>query len=75
MSFSTYSIEPKNITVMLDGETISNSISGEQVVTDPFIINPGEIKYIRLYSDGNLDIVDNLTVGVELSNYIMVIYQ
>ena len=75
LSFSTYSIEPKNITVMLDGETISNSISGEQVVTDPFIINPGEIKYIRLYSDGNLDIVDNLTVGVELSNYIMVIYQ
>lgn len=75
LSFSTYAIEPKSIEVVLDGEIISNSISGEQVVTDPFIINPGEIKYVHLYSDGNLNIVNNLTVGVELSNYLMVMYQ
>ncbi|WP_165443903.1 hypothetical protein [Lachnoclostridium sp. Marseille-P6806] len=60
---------------MLDGKVISDSVSGEQAVTEPFELQPGEIKYVYLYSDGNLNIVDGLTVGIELLNYVMVLYQ
>lgn len=65
----------KKIKVMLDGTIIADDTTGNQIVTETFNIEPGEIKQIYIYSSGPLDRKNELTVGIKLTNYAIVQYE
>lgn len=77
LSFGTETAgeQKKELMVMLDGVVIAQAWSGEQIITDAFEINPGEVRKIYVYSIAEPDQYAGLTVGFKLTNYAMLQYE
>lgn len=72
LCFGTDAETEKQIIILYKGTMIAQAKSGEQVVTEPIILEEQDAE-IHIYVD-DLDIIDGRTVGIKLKNYMLLDY-
>ena len=59
---------------MYNGEVIAEAESGQQIVTEPFLLEKSQEAKVYIYTEDDLDILDRKMVGIKIQNYMLLDY-
>ena len=74
LCFGTDAKKTKKIKVMYNGEVIAEAESGQQIVTEPFLLEKSQEAKVYIYTEDDLDILDRKMVGIKIQNYMLLDY-
>lgn len=74
LCFGTDAKNVKNIKVMYNGRVIARAESGQQIVTESILLEKNQEAKIYIYTEEDLDVLGEKTVGIEIQNYMLLDY-